>query len=905
MSTGIDLTGIGQEVAKAINEQTKSTDQNTQSTKKNITVKIQLVNTEKKLGNQVKKSTKKLKDQENHTRNLHGTFSVLRSKLLLASFAFRSFQQTLGSTVKETGAYNAAQARLLQGIKNSGNVMSKTTKGFSKWAGVLQQSTGISDTMIINNMALMSTFQKVNGTLEDGSNIYEKSIEAILDYTAAQNFGVVTTENLRSATIQVGKALNDPIKGYTALARNGVVFSKAQVRMIEAFQETGQLAKAQGVILKELNKEFGGTASLDTYERSMRLLGTAFGDLQKKIGVGLGPAFKQMAEGATVFINAIKPSQIAKMARSLGQAYAILKLWSIVAPVAAKSTKKLGSSFRMLGKQIPSYAFWVGINYAVLSLMESFEDLDDAAERLSDTEGDLSEENRKLLETFTGMTEETQRIEFKKLVDELEELSNKYNEVEDATPDLGIDPSQISLATESFTKLKSGQLVLIDVNRDFKEQLQESMDALRDATPLVIDLTKETDNETTATLSTKAAMEQSNASRLLEIGRLREKIRLLRELLGITEEDTDAIHNTSKNVKDLTKIYKQSEIGKLETINTTKELIENMKAEAEAYEGTDKAQIERNKNIIHMAEIALPKLTEEAEKAQKEIFKMTFAPGVEGFERDIKIIGEGFAALGDSIGSGFSSLYEGDWQGFKEGFSTDMESLSEGFATMGEHALENFSGIADGVLNLGAQFSQMYADQLSAIEDNMNAENDRWVAQQKLGIASIRSDKKRAKAEAQLEADLAVRKLDVKKKMASHRLKEVDINFYTSVMRAFAENHWAVALLTTVMLNQTRQTQKAGIRANMQFAKGGSFITGGPTPILVGDNAGGKERVDITPLSSPNIDGPSGASVVLNVSAPLVDEHRLDTIIPKINEAVSGGAELRSSHTDFAEDRLG
>lgn len=46
-----------------------------------------------------------------------------------------------------------------------------------------------------------------------------------------------------------------------------------------------------------------------------------------------------------------------------------------------------------------------------------------------------------------------------------------------------------------------------------------------------------------------------------------------------------------------------------------------------------------------------------------------------------------------------------------------------------------------------------------------------------------------------------------------------------------------------------------------KFAKGGSFITNGATPIMVGDNQGGRERVDITPISSTNFNGPKGNDV--------------------------------------------
>ena len=47
-----------------------------------------------------------------------------------------------------------------------------------------------------------------------------------------------------------------------------------------------------------------------------------------------------------------------------------------------------------------------------------------------------------------------------------------------------------------------------------------------------------------------------------------------------------------------------------------------------------------------------------------------------------------------------------------------------------------------------------------------------------------------------------------------------------------------------------------------KFAKGGDFVTSGPQNILVGDNPGGRERVQIIPLSSPNTNGPQGGVTV-------------------------------------------
>jgi hypothetical protein len=47
-----------------------------------------------------------------------------------------------------------------------------------------------------------------------------------------------------------------------------------------------------------------------------------------------------------------------------------------------------------------------------------------------------------------------------------------------------------------------------------------------------------------------------------------------------------------------------------------------------------------------------------------------------------------------------------------------------------------------------------------------------------------------------------------------------------------------------------------------------------------------KERVSVTPLESANVNGPQGgANITINVSAPLMDETVIDTIIPAIKRA--------------------
>jgi len=71
-----------------------------------------------------------------------------------------------------------------------------------------------------------------------------------------------------------------------------------------------------------------------------------------------------------------------------------------------------------------------------------------------------------------------------------------------------------------------------------------------------------------------------------------------------------------------------------------------------------------------------------------------------------------------------------------------------------------------------------------------------------------------------------------------------------------------------------------------KFATGGDFITSGPQMIMVGDNPGGRERVQVTPLSSPNINGPQGVTINLRGNILGTREFVRDTLIPEIQKAV-------------------
>ena len=85
---------------------------------------------------------------------------------------------------------------------------------------------------------------------------------------------------------------------------------------------------------------------------------------------------------------------------------------------------------------------------------------------------------------------------------------------------------------------------------------------------------------------------------------------------------------------------------------------------------------------------------------------------------------------------------------------------------------------------------------------------------------------------------------------------------------------------------------QAGLLAGQQppqFARGGSFITDGQQSITVGDNPGGRERVDITPLSTPDFgDAGGGSSINVNIMGNVIgtQEFVRDSLLPEIENTI-------------------
>lgn len=167
-----------------------------------------------------------------------------------------------------------AEARLEQTIRATGQAAGFTSKEMFDMASGLQEVTKFGDEAIIGAESLLLTFKDIGG------DIFPRALESILDVSEAMG------TDLQSSTIQLGKALNDPILGLTSLSRSGIQFTEAQKETIKTMVEMGDKAGAQTIILEELESQFGGVAraAAETSTGVGVQLNNSFGDLKETLG---------------------------------------------------------------------------------------------------------------------------------------------------------------------------------------------------------------------------------------------------------------------------------------------------------------------------------------------------------------------------------------------------------------------------------------------------------------------------------------------------------------------------------------------------------------------------------------------------------------------------------------------
>jgi len=194
-------------------------------------------------------------------------------------------------------------------LESTGGAANVTKDQVLTLAEGLRDLTGVDDDAVQASENLLLTFTAIRNEAGKGNDIFNQTEKAVVDMATAMNHGAIPSlEQLSSTTIQVGKALNDPISGMTALRRVGVRFTEDQVKLITRLQQSGDLMGAQKLILEELTLEFGGAgkAAGQTMAGQMAILGSKFQDVAEDVGEALMPTLQGLLEILEALVPVLK-----------------------------------------------------------------------------------------------------------------------------------------------------------------------------------------------------------------------------------------------------------------------------------------------------------------------------------------------------------------------------------------------------------------------------------------------------------------------------------------------------------------------------------------------------------------------------------------------------------------------
>jgi hypothetical protein len=189
----------------------------------------------------------------------------------------------------------------LQNIAESMNLFGSSTdqvvKRMTEFADATMLATAVDDEIIKSTQAKLLTFANLAKTAGDVGGAMDRATLAAIDLAAA-GFG-----EAEQNAVALGKALQDPIRGITALRKQGLTFTEAEKEKIGVLVESGKMLEAQDMILSAIETQVGGTAAATA--TSSAKMSVAFGEMSESIGKALLPLVQTLVPLMVSFFNIV------------------------------------------------------------------------------------------------------------------------------------------------------------------------------------------------------------------------------------------------------------------------------------------------------------------------------------------------------------------------------------------------------------------------------------------------------------------------------------------------------------------------------------------------------------------------------------------------------------------------
>jgi len=207
------------------------------------------------------------------------------SRVITGAFAGISIVGLFASFTRETIDAQNEQTQLAAVLRSTGEAAGFSATQLNKMASEMAANSIFSDGEITAAQTRLLSYTGIVGEQ------FPQAMQAVIDMSARMGM------SLEQSAETIGKALDVPSKGLTALSKQGFRFTDEQKELAEQLEKVGRTAEAQGIILDALKSSYGGAAAAarDTFGGAIKALQNELGSLMTGEGGSL--------DGATAAIN--------------------------------------------------------------------------------------------------------------------------------------------------------------------------------------------------------------------------------------------------------------------------------------------------------------------------------------------------------------------------------------------------------------------------------------------------------------------------------------------------------------------------------------------------------------------------------------------------------------------------
>lgn len=225
---------------------------------------------------------KKIDTLDRSTSRVSDGFGKLQVGIAAGVGALVGIGHAVGNVIEGMNDMEDQTAQMNAVLKSTGGVSGMTADELIGLADAFEDTTKFAAEQTLEAENLLLTFTNI------GEEVFPQATETLLDMATAMG------TDAKGGAIQLGKALNNPTEGISALTRVGVTFTDEQKNLIKALQDSGDMAGAQTIILQELQKEFGGSAKAagETFSGKLAILNNSIGETAEGLLTSVMPALQ-------------------------------------------------------------------------------------------------------------------------------------------------------------------------------------------------------------------------------------------------------------------------------------------------------------------------------------------------------------------------------------------------------------------------------------------------------------------------------------------------------------------------------------------------------------------------------------------------------------------------------------